>query len=63
MRFLLYSITCLCTEKTTMKKGTFACFLFPLPYNWSKSPDSVRIRENVDQKKLRFWTLFTHDTV
>ena len=25
----------------------------------SKSPYSVRIRENTDQKKLRIWTLFT----
>ena len=24
-----------------------------------KSPDSVRIQENSDQKKLRIWTLFT----
>ena len=26
---------------------------------WNKSPYSVRIRENMDQKKLRIWTLFT----
>ena len=24
-----------------------------------KSPNSVRIRENTDQKKLHIWTLFT----
>ena len=28
-------------------------------YGDSKSPDSVRIRENTDQKKLQLWTLFT----
>ena len=26
---------------------------------WKKSPYSVQIRENTDQKKLRIWTLFT----
>ena len=26
----------------------------------SKSPHSVRMQENTDQKKLRIWTLFTH---
>ena len=26
---------------------------------WSKSPYSVKIQENTDQKKLRIWTLFT----
>ena len=26
-----------------------------------KCPYSVRIRENTDQKKLRIWTLFTHN--
>ena len=25
----------------------------------SKSPYSVRVQENTDQKKLRFWTIFT----
>ena len=25
-----------------------------------KSPYSVQIQENTDQKKLRIWTLFTH---
>ena len=39
------------------KYGVFSGPYFPL--FWSKSPNSIRIQENMDQKKLRIWTLFT----
>ena len=30
---------------------------------WNKSPDSVRIQGNTDQKKLFIWTLFTQSAL
>ena len=52
---------------TPCKKGPNTEFFWPVFSRiWtdhrdlrSKSPYSVRIRENTDQKKLRIWTLFT----
>ena len=46
------------------KYGVFFWSVFPCIWNEygdlrSKSPYSVRIQENTDQKKLRIWTLFT----
>ena len=42
--FFLFVFSCIRTEY-----GDLVC----------KSPDSVQMRENADQKKLRIWTLFT----
>ena len=51
-----------CVKNVQMR--SFFCSVFPCIWTKygdlrSKSPYSVRIHENTDQKKLRFWTLFT----
>ena len=39
--------------------SVFFCIRTEYGYLLRKSPYSVRIQENMDQKKLRIWTLFT----
>ena len=36
----------------------FSCIRTEYGDLWSKSPYSVQMQENTDQKKLRIWTLF-----
>ena len=43
MKFFLVLFSCIQTEHRNL---------------WSKSPYSVQMQENTDQKKLRIWTLF-----
>ena len=43
--------------------SVFSCFLTEYGDLWSKSLYSVRIQENMDQKKLRIWTLFRQSTI
>ena len=52
--------------ETERKMSKMAFFSSLFSHNWteyrdlrSKSPYSVQIRENTDQKKLGIWTLFT----
>ena len=39
--------------------SVFSCIQTEYRDLWSKSPYSVRIQENTDEKKLRNWTIFT----
>ena len=70
---LRYSIYVLCSGRLTFNEETLHKrfpYLEFLRYVFSRirteygeilriSPNSVRMRENIDQKKLRIWTYFT----
>ena len=43
--------------------SVFSCIRTENGDLWNKSPDSVRIQENTDQKKLLIWTLFTQSVL
>ena len=43
--------------------SVFSCIRTENGDLWNKSPDSVRIQENADQKKLLIWTLFTQSVL
>ena len=53
---------CQCVKSVQIRSffwSLFSCIRTEYGYLWSKSPYSVRMQENTDQKHLRIWTLFT----
>ena len=55
-----HEVLSLNTVRTLSKYGVFSGPYFP-DFGVNKSPSSVRIPENTDQKKRRIWTLFTQN--
>ena len=54
-----------CVKSVQMRRffrSVFSCIWTKYGDLRSKSPYSVWLQENTDQKKLRIWTLFTHCT-
>ena len=54
---ILYCVKCV--QIRSFFWSVFSCIRTEYGDLRSKSPYSVRIQENTDQKKLRIWTLFT----
>ena len=60
--FIVEILRKMCTAWKVSKYGVFSGLCFPvfgLQNLLSKSPHSLRIRENTNQKNIRVWTLFT----
>ena len=59
MKIYLRALRKNCVQIRSFFWSVFSCTQTEYGDLRSKSPYSVRIQENMDQKKLRIWTLFT----